>query len=314
MKLKRKINMKKIIITAIIIAGLSSVLSAEPNAATINDKYPDLALGCLSYARLAELPAGTLLKSGDVTVSASDAAEQIAKNPKEIQEQLKKNEFFLVEQIAAGKIMAAVAKKDAVDSNRTDLVNKTDNEVIQAYFEKVVKSVNITDEEVKQFYEENKDACGGASLDAMKDQIKQYVLGQKQQLAVAEHIKTLGKRLPIEVSSSWVGVQVALVKDNPVDKARSSGKPSVIDFGAAGCRPCDMMTPVLENLKEKYAGKVNVLFIHVKEEQILADRYGVQSIPIQVFFDKDGKEIFRHTGFYPQADIEKKITEMGVKL
>ncbi|MDP2932584.1 MAG: thioredoxin family protein, partial [bacterium] len=218
------------------------------------------------------------------------------------------------EQIATGKLLAAVAKKDAADSNRIDLKGKPDNEVVQAYFEKVLKSVSVTDAEVNQFYQENKDACGGATLDAMKDQIKQYVLGQKQQLAVAEHIKTLGKRIPIEVSSTWAGAQAVLAKDNPVDKARASGKPSVVDFGATGCRPCDMMTPVLANLKEKYAGKANVLFVHVKEEQILASRYGVGAIPIQVFFDKDGKEIFRHTGFYPQVDIEKKLAEMGVKL
>jgi len=303
------------IITAVIITCLASIVcAADPNKPTVNDKYPGLALGCLSYAKLAKLPAGTLIKSADITVNSTDAADQIAKNPKEIQEQLKKNEFFLVEQIATGKILAAVAKKDAADSNRIDLAGKTDNEIVQAYFGKVVKSVSVTDAEVNQFYQENKDACGGASLDAMKDQIKQYVLSQKQQLAAAEHIKTLGKRLPIEVSSSWVSAQAVLAKDNPVDKARASGKPSVVDFGATGCRPCDMMTPVLANLKEKYAGKANVLFVHVKEEQILADRYGVQSIPIQVFFDKTGKEVFRHTGFYPQAEIEKKLAEMGVKL
>jgi thioredoxin 1 len=303
------------IITAIFIVYLASVaFAAEPNAITLNNKYPGLASGCLTYAKLAELPAGILLKSADVNVSASDANEQIAKNPKEVQEQLKKNEFYLVEQIATGKLLTAIAKKDAADSNRTDLANKTDKEVIQAYFEKVTKSVSVTDADVNQFYQENKDACGGASLDAMKDQLKQYVLSQKQQLAVTEHIKTLGKRLPIEVSSSWVKAQAVLVKDNPVDKARASGKPSVVDFGATGCRPCDMMTPVLANLKEKYAGKVNVLFVHVKEQEVLASRYGVQAIPIQVFFDKDGKEIFRHSGFYPQAEIEKKLTEMGVKL
>lgn len=303
------------IVIVIIIACLCLIVWAvDSNTPTVNDKYPDLALGCLSYAKLTKLPAGILIKSADITVSSADAADQIAKTPKETQEQIKKNEFFLVEQIATEKLLIAIARKDAADSNRTDLASKPDNEVIQAYFEKVVKSLSVTDAEIKKFYEENKDACGGAALDSMKDQIKQYVLGQKQQLAVAEHIKTLGKRRPIEVSFSWVRAQAAIAKDNPVDKARDSGKPSVVDFGATGCRPCDMMAPVLVNLKEKYAGKANVLFIHVKEQQILASRYGVQSIPIQVFFDKNGKEVFRHTGFYPQAEIEKKIEEMGVKL
>ena len=103
------------------------------------------------------------------------------------------------------------------------------------------------------------------------------------------------------------------MRDNPVDKARASGKPSMVDFGRDGCRPCDMMAPILETLKKDYEGKAEILFVHVGEEQILAARYDVRSIPVQVFFDKDGKEVFRHTGFFPQDEIEKKLAKMGVK-
>ncbi|MHB0946487.1 MAG: thioredoxin family protein [Sedimentisphaerales bacterium] len=303
----------KIISAMIIVCMASVVLAAEPNAITLNEKYPGLTSGCLAYAKLAKLPAGVLVKSADVNVSVVEVAGEIAKAPENVQGQLKKNELFLVEQIFTGRILLAVAKKDAADSNRADLAGKPDSEVIQAYFEKIVKSITVTDAEIKQFYDENKDACGGAALDTMKDQIKQYVLSQKQQKVVTEYIKTLGQKLPIEISSVWAEAQAVSAKDNPVDKARASGKPSVIDFGSTGCKPCDMMAPILVTLKEKYAGKANVLFVHVKEEEILASRYGIQSIPVQVFFDKDGKEVFRHTGFYPQAEIEKKLAEMGAK-
>ncbi len=56
-----------------------------------------------------------------------------------------------------------------------------------------------------------------------------------------------------------------------------------------------------------------MLFFHVREEQFLAARYGIQSIPVQVFFDANGKEVSRHTGFFPQAECEKKLAELGVK-
>ncbi|MDD3805423.1 MAG: thioredoxin domain-containing protein, partial [bacterium] len=69
----------------------------------------------------------------------------------------------------------------------------------------------------------------------------------------------------------------------------------------------------LESVKTEYAGKLNVLFVHVRKEQILAARYGIESIPVQVFFDKDGKEIFRHTGFFPREQIVSKLAEIGVK-
>ena len=74
-----------------------------------------------------------------------------------------------------------------------------------------------------------------------------------------------------------------------------------------------MMEPILETLHEKYKNKINVLFINVTEEPILASRYDVQAIPVQIFFDSSGKEFFRHVGFFPQEQIETKISEMENK-
>ena len=55
-----------------------------------------------------------------------------------------------------------------------------------------------------------------------------------------------------------------------------------------------------------------MLFVHVGEQQILGARFGIRAIPVQAFFDSNGKEVFRHEGFYPQAEIEKKLAAMGV--
>ena len=73
------------------------------------------------------------------------------------------------------------------------------------------------------------------------------------------------------------------------------------------------IAPILKDLEAKYKDKLNVLFVHVREKQILAARYGIETIPVQIFFDRTGKEVFRHVGFWPQAEIEKKLAEMGVK-
>ena len=45
----------------------------------------------------------------------------------------------------------------------------------------------------------------------------------------------------------------------------------------------------------KYAGRANVVFVSVREEQILASRYGIQSIPVQIFFDKDHSQFKKTT-------------------
>jgi thioredoxin 1 len=293
-------------------AGQSTVPEAEvqKKSAVVSDAYPGLASGCLTYAKLSDLPSGVILKAQDLVISQKEVTDEIAQAPEEMRAQLEKNGFFLLESLATRRLLALQAK--ARSPQQKEAAAPEERDLIQNYLQGLVASVQVSDVEVAKFYEENKDACGGATLDQVKDQIKQLVLQQKQGSLVQEHVRTLGQRMSIEVSAAWTKEQAVLAKDNPVEKARSSGRPALVDFGSTGCVPCEMLAPILETLKEKYAGKLNVLFIHVGQEQVLAARYGVQSIPTQFFYDKNGKEVFRHTGFWPQAEIEKKLAEMGV--
>jgi thioredoxin 1 len=293
-------------------AGKPAAPAASEKAPLVSATYPGLASGCLTYARLSDLPKGTLLKAGDLVLAEKDVADEIAKAPQDIQAQLKKNGFFMLEQIAGPKLIVQVAKADAARTGK-ELPSQVDRLIIDYHLGSLAEKVDVTDAEVADFYAKNKDMVGDATLDQVKAEIRNYLVREKQQAAIAKYIETLGQRTPIEVSAAWVKEQAALAKDNLVDKARASGRPSMVDFGASGCRPCDMMAPILETLKKKHEGKANVLFVQVREEQVLAARYGVQSIPVQVFFDKDGKEVFRHVGFFPQDEIEKKLAEMGVK-
>jgi thiol-disulfide isomerase/thioredoxin len=284
---------------------------AQESANTVAAAYPGLASGGLTHSQLVELPEGLLLRSGDVTITSEDLADEIAKAPKELQEQLRKNAFFLLEQMAARRLMLAEAKAAAVRDGK-DAAKMSEQELLKGFFEKLTADVKISDAEVSEFYENNKEMVGGQPLEAVKEPIAAFLHQQKRQEAVGRYIETLGRRTTIEVSVAWVKEQSVLAQDNPVDKARASGKPSLVDFGSKGCIPCDKLAPILETLKTKYEGKANVIFVSVRDEQILAARYGIQSIPVQIFFDATGKETFRHTGFWPQEDLEKKLAEMGV--
>ena len=79
-----------------------------------------------------------------------------------------------------------------------------------------------------------------------------------------------------------------------------AGKLMMVDFWAAWCGPCRMLAPMVDDLAAQYEGKAVVGKVNVDEEQELAIRYGVMSIPTVIFF-KDGKEIDRKVGVRPPA-------------
>lgn len=290
----------------------STVSSVPPKSRAVNDLYPGLTIGALTYAVASELPKGVLLKAGELIINDNNLNEEIAKAQEQIRPKLEKNAFFVLEQMVTFKLLLAEAKADAAKSNK-DIPQKNDQTIIQDYLPTLVKNVEVGDSEILYFYNNNKETLGGASLAQVKPQIQQFLLQQKQQEFINKYIQTIGQRMQIGISAPWLKVQAALAKDNPVDKARASGMASLVDFGSTGCVPCDMLAPILDTLREKYKGKLNVLFIHVGQEPILAGRYGIQVIPVQIFFDKTGKEVFRHVGFFPQEQIEAKLSEMDVK-
>ena len=284
----------------------------EIRGKTVESVYPGLTSAALNFATLEDLPAPVILRAGELEITSQKLNAEIARAPQEMRIQLRDNQTFLLEQLATKELLLLAARKDG-KSNPEYTSGKAEEKIIREYLKALVAVIEVTDQEITSFYTDNKDMFGGASFNQVKDQLKNYVLQQKQQEAITEHIRNLGKMMPIVVSASWLREQAPPAMDNPVDKARNNGKPSLVDFGASGCRPCDMMTPILAHLKSKYEGRLNVLFVHVREEQILAARYGIQSIPVQVFFDSDGKELYRHTGFFPQYQIERKLLELGMR-
>jgi thioredoxin 1 len=111
------------------------------------------------------------------------------------------------------------------------------------------------------------------------------------------------------------------VKQNaqqPVTKAQKSVtgiKVTFVELGSVGCIPCDMMQPILSEIRKEYEGQVNVLFYNLKSisDRPYAEKYKAQFIPTQVFLDKDGNEYYRHVGFFPKDEVVKILELRGVK-
>jgi thioredoxin 1 len=92
-------------------------------------------------------------------------------------------------------------------------------------------------------------------------------------------------------------------------------KVTFIELGSVRCIPCQQMQPVMKSIKGKYGTQVNVVFYDVWTEAgaPYTKQYNIEAIPTQVFLDKDGKEYFRHVGFFPEEELVKILNQKGVK-
>lgn len=91
--------------------------------------------------------------------------------------------------------------------------------------------------------------------------------------------------------------------------------PRLVDLGAGKCIPCKRMAPILEALKADYAGAVDVQFVDVWQNPDAGRPYRIRLIPTQIFFDRAGRERFRHEGFFAREDIERIFRDsLGVVL
>jgi thioredoxin 1 len=99
------------------------------------------------------------------------------------------------------------------------------------------------------------------------------------------------------------------------EKNASSIKVTFIELGSVRCIPCKKMQPIMEEIKKEYKGQVKVIFYDVwtSEGKPYAYKYKIRLIPTQVFLDKDGKEYFRHEGFFPKNELVKVLKQKGVK-
>jgi len=102
--------------------------------------------------------------------------------------------------------------------------------------------------------------------------------------------------------------------DQGAGRSAQAHRPRLVDIGAGKCLACKMMAPILEGLERELKGELVVEFIDVWKDPAAAKRHGIRVIPTQVFIGPDGKELFRHEGFFSKRAILAKWKELGYDL
>ncbi len=259
----------------------------------------------LSQARLVPLGAGIVLQAEGIRITESDLASAIKQAPQVLQKQLEKNLVLVLEQEATDALLRSAAGVDAAEA---------DSQAMHQFIDEIVAGATVTGEEVKAFFAGNREMIGDVALEQVSERIRQHLLGQKREALFMEYLARMGQTQVIGVSTGWLKIHVAKALDNPVDQARDRGLPVMVSFGADSCVPCQMMKPLRESIAEKYTGQMEVVYVHVDRDPVLAQRYGVRGIPFTVFFDASGEKVHEQTGLMTEEQVEEWLEKSGVAL
>ena len=89
--------------------------------------------------------------------------------------------------------------------------------------------------------------------------------------------------------------------------------PAIVDFYADWCGPCKMVAPILEELSDEYAGKINIYKVDTEAEQELASVFGIRSIPSILFIPKEGQPMMQ-PGALPKEQLVQVIEKELLKV
>ncbi len=97
-----------------------------------------------------------------------------------------------------------------------------------------------------------------------------------------------------------------ILSGKEIKEMQAAGKKVVVDCYADWCGPCKMLGPIMEELAEEYAGKLEIVKLNVDDEQDFAKEYGVMSIPTVIAFN--GNDIVKtNVGYQPKAAMEEFV-------
>ncbi len=254
-------------------------------------------------------------------ITVSDFNHEIGKVEKQARGMIRENPAKFLEGMIMKRLILQEAEKQGLlpareNKGGEDSVS-SEEAVIKEFLEKKFSSVPaVSRKEIEAFYEIYKDRMEGKSLEHMSPMIEQIIRQGKQQKQLEQFIGDLRKKARIDINEKRLKKLTAKPPDSDTEedllKALKSGKPVLIDFGSNSCIPCRQMRPILQEIRNEYSGKAEVIVIDVHKYQNLARKYKIQLVPTLTFFDSKGKEVHRHQGFMSKKLIMEQFGKMGI--
>lgn len=103
--------------------------------------------------------------------------------------------------------------------------------------------------------------------------------------------------------------KIADYENNPNEWKFLGNKPAMIDFYAPWCGPCRVLLPILGELSEEYAGKVDIYKVNIDQEEELATLFNIQSVPTMFFIPMQGLPT-KAVGVKPKEEITKRLDNL----
>lgn len=126
-------------------------------------------------------------------------------------------------------------------------------------------------------------------------------------------MKRAGFIIGLAILASGFGLSLSVAQSSAIPELPAKDMVTMLDFGAKKCIPCKMMAPIIESLEKEYHGRAAIIFIDVWENREQGQRFAIRSMPTQIFYDKSGKEVYRHEGFLSKDAIVAQLEQLGVK-
>lgn len=257
-----------------------------------------------------------LARINDQVITVAQFNRAMAKVPDPYQDMLKEEPKAFLDQLILKEVLLQEARRLGVKSDPEAQGEDAEISMVHNLLKKeVVDKVQVTQEEVEALYKEHRKELGKKTLAEVGPLLESAIREARGKEKMEEYVVALKNKAKIETDEKRLQNLTAppppTNTNEDFKKALASGKPVLVDFGANNCMPCRQIRPTLKELGKEYNGKANILVIDVYKYKDLASEYKVQVIPTLIFFDKSGKEVFRHVGAWDKASIVGKLKEAG---